>query len=129
MSDLEPYDPHNIDADPTKELFVFILVRDLTLRDAIGDLVDNCVDGAKRLRPDDDTSKSRNKLEPDGQYNGLEITLVVNPDEFSIIDNCGGISSDLAREYAFRFGRPKDMPPSPGSVCLLYTSPGPRDRS
>jgi len=114
--ELKEEDPFKIDAKPTKELFVFILVRDLTLRDAIGDLVDNCVDGAKRLRPDDDASKSRNKLEPDGKYDGLEIKLVVNTDEFTIIDNCGGISSELAREYAFRFGRPKDMDPTPGSV-------------
>ncbi len=116
MSDIEPRDPNIIEAYPTKELFVFILVRDLTLRDAIGDLVDNCIDGAKRIRPDDDMGKSRNKLEPDGKYDGLEISIEVKPDEFSIIDNCGGISSAIAREYAFRFGRPKDMPDSPGSV-------------
>lgn len=109
-------DPRLIYANPTKELFVFMLVRDLTLRDAIGDLVDNSADGAKRMRPDEDSSKSRNRLEPDGKYDGLEIIINAKPDEFTIIDNCGGIPSNIARNYAFRFGRPKDMPTTAGAV-------------
>lgn len=92
-----------IRASPTKGLFITMLVRDLTLRDAIGDLVDNSVDGAKSLRPD-------------GNYNGLEIKILANNEKFSIYDNCGGIESEIARNYAFRFGRPKDKPVSPGSV-------------
>ena len=109
-------DPRIIKAEPTKELFVFILVRDLTLSDAIGDLVDNSIDGAKRIRPDVDAGKSKNILNPDGKYIGLTIDITLEPDKFSIVDNCGGISSRVARDYAFRFGRPKDMPNSPGSV-------------
>lgn len=116
MPDSQQRDLNVIEANPTKELFVFMLVRDLTLQDAIGDLVDNSADGAKRLRPDTDVSKSRNRLEPDGKYDGLTIEILATSDEFSIKDNCGGISSDLARNYAFRFGRPKDMPGTPGSV-------------
>ena len=92
-----------IKATPTKGLFITMLVRDLTLRDAIGDLVDNSVDGAKSLRTD-------------GDYKGLEIRILANNERFSIYDNCGGIESEVARNYAFRFGRPKDKPSSPGSV-------------
>ena len=83
-----------------------MLVRDLTLNDAIGDLVDNCVDGAKSLRP--------NK-----NYDGLEINIVTqaeNDHHFMIVDNCGGIEVPVARDYAFRFGRPKEKPMSPNSV-------------
>lgn len=109
-------DRNRIEANPTKELFVFMLVRDITLNDAIGDLVDNSVDGAKRLRPDKDSHLSRSRLEPDGKYDGLTIEVTAKPDIFSIIDNCGGIPSDIAREYAFRFGRPKGMVTTPGSV-------------
>lgn len=116
MPQSEPNKNLIIDGNPTKELFVYMLVRDLTLRDAIGDLVDNSVDGAKRLRPDIDVSLSRNRLKPDGQYDGLTIDIQARPEGFSITDNCGGISSELARNYAFRFGRPKDMPKTPGSV-------------
>lgn len=39
-----------IDASPTKDLFITMLVKDIDLIDAIVDLVDNCVDGARRIR-------------------------------------------------------------------------------
>jgi len=92
-----------IKASPTKNFFITMLIRDLTLRDAIGDLVDNSVDGARKL--------NLNK-----KYNGLEINIEATPDHFSIVDNCGGFSVETAREYAFRFGRPDDAPPTHGSI-------------
>lgn len=85
-----------IDANPTKDFFISILVRDISLRDAIGDLVDNCIDGAKRLRGEND-------------YVGLEVRIEATPEKFSIKDNCGGIDVDIATKYAFRFGRPDQM--------------------
>jgi hypothetical protein len=94
---------NKINASPTKDLFISMLVRDITLSDAIGDLIDNSVDGAKLLRPNRD-------------YNGLVIEIEAMPDYFTIIDNCGGIEADIARNYAFRFGRPKDKPILSGSV-------------
>lgn len=83
-----------INAAPTKDLFISMLIRDVTLRDAIGDLLDNCIDGALRLRPD-------------GNYEGLkvEIELDTTTGHFKINDNCGGIPVDIARDHAFRFGR------------------------
>lgn len=83
-----------INAAPTKELFISMLIRDVTLRDAIGDLLDNCIDGALKLRPN-------------GYYKGLkvEIELDTTKGHFKINDNCGGIPVDIAREHAFRFGR------------------------
>ena len=44
-------DPDRIDARPTKQFFITMLVRDIELIRAIIDLVDNCVDGARRMRP------------------------------------------------------------------------------
>lgn len=99
----EGRDPNIIDASPTKTLFISMLIRDLTLRDAIGDLVDNSVDGARSLSAD------RN-------YAGLFIKIEAYQDRFLIQDNCGGISVDTAREYAFRFGRPKGTKPTPNSI-------------
>ncbi|MEJ2882276.1 ATP-binding protein [Pedobacter sp. GR22-6] len=96
-------DKNIIKASPTKNFFITMLIRDLTLRDAIGDLVDNSVDGARKLR--------ENK-----KYAGLEINIEATPERFSIIDNCGGFSVETAREYAFRFGRPDDAPPTHGSI-------------
>lgn len=85
-----------VDANPTKEFFITMLTKDIELSDAILDLVDNCLDGALRLR------SKRN-------FKGLWIRIEANPDGFKISDNCGGISIELAQKYAFRFGRPEGM--------------------
>lgn len=92
-----------IDASPTKDFFISILVRDIKLPDAIADLVDNCVDGARRLKPD-------------GEFHGLRIDVEFDNNHFLIMDNCGGIPVKVAKEYAFRFGRPDGMPSMKRSV-------------
>ena len=95
----------DVDVLPTKSLFVEMLTRDIGLNRAIIDLVDNSVDGARRLRP-----------EPDADLSDLKIEITVNSDVFKIKDNCGGIGIELAKKYAFRIGRPKEMPSTPNSV-------------
>jgi Histidine kinase-, DNA gyrase B-, and HSP90-like ATPase len=92
-----------IDASPTKDFFISMLVRDIELMDAIADLVDNCVDGARRSRPK-------------GNYDGLWVRVETTAQHFRIADNCGGIPVDLARNYAFRFGRAAGMTPTKHSV-------------
>ncbi len=84
-----------IDASVSKSFFVEMLVKDISLPMAIHDLIDNCIDGALRLR------KNRKK------FNGLEVDLRISKKKFSITDNCGGIDLEIAKNYAFRFGRPK----------------------
>lgn len=96
-------DPRRIEASPTKEFFIFMLTRDIPLIRAIVDLVDNCIDGARRLKKN-------------GNYNGLWVRINLNKSIFQISDNCGGIPVDTARNYAFRFGRPKEMPKTEHSV-------------
>lgn len=39
-----------INANPTKEFFVNMLVRDIQLKQAVIELIDNSIDGAKRIR-------------------------------------------------------------------------------
>ena len=92
-----------INAWPTKDFFIDMLVKDIQLGPAIVDLVDNAVDGARRLRGSED-------------YEGLSVRVEAKPDGFRISDNCGGIPVDLARDYAFRFGRPEGMPKVAHSV-------------
>lgn len=92
-----------INARPTKELFIEMLVRDITLGEAVIDLVDNCVDGAIRLRGE-------------GPYEGLEVDVDASDAGITIVDNCGGISAEAARDYAFRFGRSERVPLTPGSL-------------
>ena len=87
--------PNQINAMPTKAFFVDMIVKDIPLERAVLDLVDNCIDGARRLRPGD---------EPD--FTGLQVEIELNKDRFEIRDNCGGFDIETAQTYAFRFGRP-----------------------
>lgn len=81
-----------VNANPTKEFFISMLTRDVDIKAAILELIDNSIDGAKRLRPN-------------GDYSGLYIKIKYDKSTFSIADNCGGISIKTASETAFRFGR------------------------
>jgi hypothetical protein len=102
-------DPENIEdqinAEPTKEFFVDMITRDIQLEQAVLDLVDNSVDGAKRFRSD-----QANPLE------GFEVKIEVSATSFTITDNCGGFDKASARNYAFRFGRPSGRAASPNSI-------------
>lgn len=85
-----------VKANPTKEFFVNMLVRDILLKQAIIELIDNSIDGARSIRKNN-------------EYKGLEIVVKFNGERFEIEDNCGGIPVDVAANYAFRFGRPKSV--------------------
>lgn len=91
-----------IEGNPTKKFFIEMITRDISIEDAIIDLLDNSIDGANRINPND--------------YSGLNIYLTVSKDYFEIKDNCGGFSIDTAKRYAFRFGRPEDAPKGYGTV-------------
>lgn len=95
-----------VDAHPEKRFFVEMLTRDIELAPAIIDLVDNSIDGAKRIRPD----------ETDDRFDGLEIALTLEPDIFEIVDSCGGFTREHAATYAFRFGRHLGQPSTAGEV-------------
>lgn len=92
----------NIQGNPTKTFFIEMITRDISIRDAILDLLDNSIDGANRINPED--------------YSGLYVEITINKDEFIVKDNCGGFSLETAKKYAFRFGRPDDAPKAFGSV-------------
>jgi hypothetical protein len=94
-----------INAEPTKAFFVDMFTRDIPLEQAVLDLVDNCVDGAKRL-----------KVEGDLPFDGRFVDIKFDDEAFNITDNCGGFSKEIAREYAFRFGRPAETPKTESSI-------------
>lgn len=85
-----------IDGIPSKDLFISMLIKDITLKDAIGDLVDNSVDGANCQ------AGSRDNL------SHFNIKIVIDKRHFEILDNCGGIEEEIARKSAFKLGKPKD---------------------
>lgn len=80
---------------PTKRLFIDTLVRDIDLAASIVDLIDNSIDGAKRVKPRE-------------KFTGLWVKITLNARQFVVEDNCGGIDLDIAQKYAFRFGRDDD---------------------
>jgi len=92
-----------VDASPTKDFFIDMLTRDIGLEHAIIDLIDNSIDGALTLRPNED-------------FKGLWIKITINENEFKIEDNCGGFSLVTAQKYAFKFGRPSTRPDVDHSV-------------
>ncbi|WP_444460087.1 hypothetical protein [Rhodobacter capsulatus] len=91
---------------PSKSFFVSMLTRDIDLRDAILDLLDNCIDGAVRSG----AAKSVGDL----PYGGYRAELTLSAKSFALIDNCGGIPIGTARNRAFRLGRPPKEEPMDG---------------
>jgi len=81
-------------AIPTKQFFVSMLTRDISLADAILDLVDNCLDGALRAAGTNDVD-----------YSVHAVRITLTGERFEIVDNCGGIPREVARNYAFKMGR------------------------
>lgn len=101
----EPQERPPVDAEPTKTFFVDMLTRDIVLEQAVLDLVDNSVDGAKSLTNGGDRP-----------FEGRRVAIEFSADHFRIRDNCGGFDSESARTYAFRFGRPAGTRRTPHSI-------------
>jgi hypothetical protein len=80
-------------ASPTKRFFVSMLTRDINLADAILDLLDNCLDGARRLADGGNV---------DYAQHFVKTQLVA--DHFSIEDNCGGIPLKVAKTTPLKQG-------------------------
>src|ERR1700730_17485404 len=101
-------DPRRVEAAPEKRFFISMIVKDIELIPAILDLVDNSIDGAKRVRPKGKKGAKR--------FTGLYVRIDMDGERFYIEDNCGGIEASHAREYAFRFGRADDVHGTAGEV-------------
>ena len=90
-------------ANPTKNFFVNMITRDISLEDSILDLLDNSVDSAwmragnHHMGLTDKTNLSR-----------YSISITLSPTRFCITDNCGGMTLDDAIDHAFSFGRRGD---------------------
>lgn len=100
---------------PTKDFFVRMITKDISLEDCLLDLIDNCLDGARR------TILTKHQYDTNIEsYHGYHTELQICAEEFSIKDNCGGISIDNAIDYAFHFGRRDDAPNEEGLSIGLY---------
>ncbi|HEY0159582.1 MAG TPA: ATP-binding protein [Thermoanaerobaculia bacterium] len=101
----------SVTATPVKSFFVTMLTRDITLEEAILDLLDNCVDGILRSHPPSGKAKR--------PYAGYWASIDFTSDSFTISDNCGGIPWKL-HEYAFRMGRDKNREPDARGSVGIY---------
>ena len=92
-------------ANPEKRFFIDLITLDISLEDAILDLIDNAVDSLIRTRGID---PYKNLIHPnDAPAEPLaEIRIKFTPQHFKITDNCGGISFESAQRDVFRFGKP-----------------------
>ena len=80
-----------INASPTKEFFIDTLIKDVSVAEAILDLIDNAIDGYTRNKYTD-----RKK-----------VAINLSKNCFEIWDNCGGIDYRSAANEVFRFGLSK----------------------
>lgn len=92
-----------VDASPTKSFFVEMLTRDIELKDAVLDLLDNCLDGAIRTLSRREPSNQPNER----PYRGFEAEIEFGSNFFRITDNCGGMDREVLMDHAFRLGRPR----------------------
>ncbi|MCH8039502.1 MAG: ATP-binding protein [Nitrospinae bacterium] len=101
--------------EPSKPFFIEMITRDITLADCIMDLLDNCLDGINNW------SKRKERSLPKHQrYKKFCVSIEYSAEHFKIKDNCGGIPIDVAKKYAFRFGRPDEAPEDTAHLLGLY---------
>ncbi|HEY0864557.1 MAG TPA: ATP-binding protein [Lacunisphaera sp.] len=111
-------DIDHVPGEPAKNFFVNMLTRDIELKDAVLDLLDNCVDGA--LRTLSEQTKKKKRTERTGKpLDKFWAKITLKPDRFVIEDNCGGIPWKLAHDYAFRMGKPSAFERAEGTIGMV----------
>lgn len=95
------------DASPEKRLFISLITRDISLIDAFLEIMDNSINAAlepfaANLKTADDYQRllSEGKVTPK-----VQIDVTVSPKKIVVIDNAPGISSKMAADHVFKFGR------------------------
>src|SRR6266704_4413195 len=97
------------DTSPSKRFFVEMLARDISLSDAILDLIDNSVNSLIR-ESEIDVSEGLQGGKAGRFPRFAAIDIRMSKERFAIEDTCGGISLDDARKHVFRFGDPVAEP-------------------
>jgi hypothetical protein len=97
---------------PTKNFFIDNLTRDLSLEDALMDLVDNSIDAYVRTRSLDVSAELLSHPTPfERTPSRPDIELTVSVDQIVVKDYCGGIDIQHAINHVFRFGRAEGYVP------------------
>ncbi|MDD8026409.1 MAG: ATP-binding protein [Acidobacteriota bacterium] len=91
-------------AEPQKTFFIDMLTRDIGITESILDLIDNSIHSLIRKKNIDVmpiiTGGYQRKISKDNS-----IQIKIDDSKFSILDTCGGISRESARNGVFLFGR------------------------
>jgi len=96
-----------INVTPTKDFFIKVLTRDISIEEAILDLIDNSVD--KFIRESNlNISDFLIENEFKAARKKVEIRVSFDDKKFEIWDNCGGIPIEDAKDKIFRFGIPEN---------------------
>lgn len=79
-----------VNSAPSKNFFIKMITKDVTVESCILDLIDNSIDSHKKRK--------------NGEQSCIKIDFSIDEDYFSICDDCGGMSKRVAQEVAFKFG-------------------------
>lgn len=90
-----------IKADPSKDFFIDMLTRDISLEACVLDLIDNSIDSIVQETGFDPMKGLFEKGEFLKEY---EISIIFNEKKFSITDNAKGVTSEEAKDRIFHFG-------------------------
>lgn len=98
------------DASPQRRLFISLITRDISLADAILDIIDNSINAAlepmaAQLKTADDYQRllANNRIKPK-----VQINVRVGSVRIAVDDNAPGISLEMAKNQVFKFGRDKE---------------------
>lgn len=114
MREIEPV-TEIANGDPSKAFFIHMITRDITLSECLMDLLDNCVDGINNF-----SDREGRKLPKDKKYRKFKVAIDYSREAFKIQDDCGGIPIEIAKQYAFRFGRPDGALEDTAHLLGLY---------
>ncbi len=102
-----------IQALPSKEFFIDMLTKDISLQECILDLLDNSVHSLIRQN-DLDVMQSLFEGKLPRKSVDASVKIEFSPTLFRIKDTCGGISIKEAKEQIFLFGKPQPDPKHTG---------------
>ena len=96
-------------ASPEKRFFIHLITKDITLEDAILDLVDNSINSLLKesaISLFQTFNAVTGTLKTVKLARNYQIDISLSTQGFEITDNCGGIPYEDAKSTVFRFGRP-----------------------
>ena len=102
-----------VKAYPRKQFFIDMFTRDITLEDCILDLIDNAMDSYLRTRDIDVGEEVFGRTDGAVAHPG-SIRINFSQQQFTIVDDCGGIDRKAAEDDVFCFGRAKGTQPVGG---------------